>query len=821
MEYKSFMEALKGNQHKLDKNKNGKLDAHDFKLLRKEEEELDEAYGVNLGSRPVSGQKEYQGKEIKSFHPNKEKEAREYAKKHGYVVKKKELPKGSSNITHTWDIHKEEADLSEEHIVHVDDGSKYGDQPHKKDADHVMAGVKKHNGKFDGHSDKGAYFKFNSKSDAEGFVRHVKAAPHKTVYADLHEEIEGLDEADVQARADYKLDKSGRKYHKQIHFKDGSNDEANEKNEVREATQYGLPSHSHAHVMKKIKSGDWEATHDIKAGRHLEIIDHSKGGKRKTIHVKEEFNVNEEMTDTQKSERERIVKGMKKNIAGFKAKYGERAKDVMYATATKMAMKEESELEEQAPVAPSLVKHRIGVTVSDPNATSVTARKEKVQKFVRVTHSDNKEGAQKVGEKHFKKKGYVVHDSWHAGMVNEEVELDESVKIVDRDSDLDQEHFKLHVNGKPVHFVHHNYENSHASDSKDDIHYQVKKQLKHLSPQHQKAVTNAVHASYRIKEETDLEEGYVVRYNNPKSDKHGSERHFDDQASAQKHADRGNSVDKIGGKYTVHKTNEKGHDMKEEVELDEADQRIKASDVKSAIKNVKQASAHTKKMIKANPTEKMPHGMSRHAAYSEEVELDEAVESGNKGYGYHGQHESDIADKKYSAMHAKVKKVAGEAGHLRDAKKPNVMVKHYLDSRHGRHLAGNEHDHEYIKKDFGKFKKSYKESDFAKESVGFDEEGNLMAEKLTYAQFMEQLLEYTPGPGGVTRVQGRSYGAQYHDPEGDDDADDKPKKKAEPAVKRGRGRPAGSKSGANQKVTSGKSYGGIATHSLHLPSSNR
>jgi len=35
-------EELKGNQHKLDKNKNGKLDAHDFKLLRKEEVELSE-----------------------------------------------------------------------------------------------------------------------------------------------------------------------------------------------------------------------------------------------------------------------------------------------------------------------------------------------------------------------------------------------------------------------------------------------------------------------------------------------------------------------------------------------------------------------------------------------------------------------------------------------------------------------------------------------------------------------------------------------------------------------------------------------------------
>ena len=39
----SANEELKGKQHKLDKNKNGRLDKHDFKLLRKEETELDEA----------------------------------------------------------------------------------------------------------------------------------------------------------------------------------------------------------------------------------------------------------------------------------------------------------------------------------------------------------------------------------------------------------------------------------------------------------------------------------------------------------------------------------------------------------------------------------------------------------------------------------------------------------------------------------------------------------------------------------------------------------------------------------------------------------
>ena len=43
MNYTKFMEALKGKQHKIDKNKNGKIDSHDFKLLRKEEQEITEA----------------------------------------------------------------------------------------------------------------------------------------------------------------------------------------------------------------------------------------------------------------------------------------------------------------------------------------------------------------------------------------------------------------------------------------------------------------------------------------------------------------------------------------------------------------------------------------------------------------------------------------------------------------------------------------------------------------------------------------------------------------------------------------------------------
>jgi len=51
----------------------------------------------------------------------------------------------------------------------------------------------------------------------------------------------------------------------------------------------------------------------------------------------------EEMTDAQMKKREEIVKGMKKNIKGMKDRYGDNAEKVMYATATKQAMKEETE----------------------------------------------------------------------------------------------------------------------------------------------------------------------------------------------------------------------------------------------------------------------------------------------------------------------------------------------------------------------------------------------------------------------------------------------------------------------------------------------
>jgi len=45
------------------------------------------------------------------------------------------------------------------------------------------------------------------------------------------------------------------------------------------------------------------------------------------------------MTPARTKKMEKIVKGMKKNKSDFAKRYGKRAEEVMYATATKMATK--------------------------------------------------------------------------------------------------------------------------------------------------------------------------------------------------------------------------------------------------------------------------------------------------------------------------------------------------------------------------------------------------------------------------------------------------------------------------------------------------
>ena len=65
---------------------------------------------------------------------------------------------------------------------------------------------------------------------------------------------------------------------------------------------------------------------------------HKKQSERVQKHVDQ---MNEKtMTDSQMDKREKIVMAMKPKMQGFKDRYGDDAKSVMYATATKQAMKD-------------------------------------------------------------------------------------------------------------------------------------------------------------------------------------------------------------------------------------------------------------------------------------------------------------------------------------------------------------------------------------------------------------------------------------------------------------------------------------------------
>jgi len=71
-------------------------------------------------------------------------------------------------------------------------------------------------------------------------------------------------------------------------------------------------------------------------------------GDKKSEVLDEIMDEEKDMSDSQKTKREKIVKSMKGKTAEFKKKYGARWKNVMYATATKLAMQEDYVVDESA-----------------------------------------------------------------------------------------------------------------------------------------------------------------------------------------------------------------------------------------------------------------------------------------------------------------------------------------------------------------------------------------------------------------------------------------------------------------------------------------
>ena len=103
-------------------------------------------------------------------------------------------------------------------------------------------------------------------------------------------------------------------------------------------------------AKKSLKKEEWEEVVDEGKKVEIEVMpevdtpndpEPPTGKKAKKEVKKEEFEPLEEkkLSKAETAKKEKFVKGMKKKFGSFKSKYGERAKDVMYGTATAMAKK--------------------------------------------------------------------------------------------------------------------------------------------------------------------------------------------------------------------------------------------------------------------------------------------------------------------------------------------------------------------------------------------------------------------------------------------------------------------------------------------------
>jgi hypothetical protein len=597
MQFKSFMEALKGKQHKIDKNKNGEIDAHDFKLLRKEESELEE---------------------------------------------------------------------SEERM----------------------------------------------------------------------------------ARSDYKVSPSGRKSHKEIVFNDAESKD--DKKDMKEA----------------------------------------------------------KMSDADMAERERIVKGMKKNLSGFKARYGKDAKSVMYATATKQAMKEDlDEALDPSEIAgnpkmydAATVKkayYHKGATADDKkslerhldrhhgNTEWRKSLKEEVEtleenhlqdyrRYTQAAKNAHAKGdhdiAKAAEEKASKAAANYTRVTGKKPTFNEEVEqIDELSK-----GTLASYAKKATNSARITQSIGKDFEASANKSRKPgmkDAAQSLADKYKSKSRSREAGVGKAI--DRLTKEEFQLDEAMI---NGREYASHGL-MHPDHAAHAV-HKVTGNSVD-----FYAHGTGDK------------VEGKVIKNDGKAVhIKDTK-GTTHKFKVQRGLPTQQNEAKDEQEYGYEGDMAMNqlstlircaEMIKDTLKP-------DTDLPEWVQSKITLASDYIVTAADYLHSELEEQAPVAPVPDRKY---IKGTPEHKAYkaTKKPINGMPTNVKES--------FDADGNIVNSKVSYKEFA-MMLEYE-SKDGVYRNKG-TYGGNYVDPEGADDADDK-KPKQQPAEKRGRGRPAGAKSGAGKITGTSKLY---------------
>ena len=362
-------EELKGGQKKIDKNHNNKIDGQDFAILRgekkvKEEvEQVDETVGVTDYNPKSQGgtRKELLAQYSKSGDPKHAESARKAG------ATQSELKSARPNMN------KEEVEEQIDEVKLADlpsrkvQGRAYGaskPEPHwsaglkgPKDSELKSIESEKKKKKFSEmvnlYNEKGlksiSEMLAKEEADEETFNKEVEDAKAKNAGKKKNDEIA---KGAVQSTKNEEIEIVD--YPLNVNEINGV-----QMDSVDEAVRVLDVSKSNAGVRPKTPEERNRAAAAVKTARANKPTDRytakpvtgagSVGaGQRQAgkpvshIAVREEAEDldEKEMTDSEMKKREEIVKSMKKGIAGFKDRYGDRAKNVMYATATKQAMKD-------------------------------------------------------------------------------------------------------------------------------------------------------------------------------------------------------------------------------------------------------------------------------------------------------------------------------------------------------------------------------------------------------------------------------------------------------------------------------------------------
>jgi hypothetical protein len=296
-------EALKGDQHKIDKNKNGKVDAHDFKLLRKEEAKKPASpFDWKNTPRQTAEKGEKTGHDAKKISTGtvytkkytKEEASQEEFNKEIKIAQDKSMGKSKAEVAKP-----AVQAVKQESVEQIDELKKSTLASYVKKASHDVA-------------HKGAMTRQHA-NDSE-------AARKDSRYNDARKSMEKADKTFAKSwKRRENMGKAVDRLAKEEVVVEGSGPKEKQKTPYRDINS---PEYRAAVEKQKQRMAKDKAAEPGKKMLKKEEVEHIE---------------ERSLSTGEKAAMEKNVKGMKKNIAGFKERYGKDAKSVMYATATKQA----------------------------------------------------------------------------------------------------------------------------------------------------------------------------------------------------------------------------------------------------------------------------------------------------------------------------------------------------------------------------------------------------------------------------------------------------------------------------------------------------